>query len=481
VMALAVATPSYAQWKAVADFSACPRQYISETHGEEHGFSTQQQCQARVSQAQSQLACARYQCLAEGSGQTGDVGGGDLANQSTQALVKGFMNNNSQEVGLGLFGLGMNSLMQGMQGDPNEEARRAQIAAQQRQAVVAEQQRRAAEAARQAAEIKSQLLPGVGGADPAPVAPIVTANNDIKLLTSDELLGGTGTKFFGSGGNGCPPSQDASVVDLCGLGDGKTELAALPPDASAGSPQATLAVPDSQPGAPVINGLLTVADRLNWDPEKRKRLAAALTSLDLPKDFVSPSDDVEGTWATVKARGPDLELARQASLAPGPELFSVGAGLQKNGTDCTIFALANAASLPYGVVASRAGELLKQASWRNADDRAHPEQAIYERGGLNGGEVIFLAEAFGQARVITPGDFAKTVQGGQPVMINKDGHEMVLSKAFQHDGQTWYEVMDSTQGPLKRLYMSAPELNTVVSENGVAYSPNPGATANLLR
>jgi hypothetical protein len=483
-LASVVASPATAQWKATADFSACPSQYVPQRYGEDH-FSNQQQCQAAIGQAKASLACGRYQCLAEGSGQTGDAGGGDLVNQSTQALVKGFMNNNPQEMSLGLFGLGMNSLIQGMQGDPNEEARQAQIAAQQRQAAAAEAQRRAAEAARQAAEIKSQLLPGVGGADPLPTAPIVTAGNDIKLLTSDELLGGTGTKFFGgSNNNGCAPSQDASVVDLCGINDpnaGKTNVAALPPEANSGPPQASLMVPNDYPGAPVINGLLTAADGLNWDPEKKKRLAASLTSLELPSDFVPPSGDADDTWAAVKARGADLELARQASLAPGPELFSVGAGQQKNGTDCTIFALANAASLPYGVVASRAGELLKQASWRNADDRANPEQAIYKRGGLNGGEVIFLAEAFGQARVVTPGDFAKTVQGGQPVMFNKDGHEMVLAKTFQHDGQTWYEVMDSNQGPIKRLYMSAPELNTVISENGVAYSANPGTTAKLLR
>lgn len=45
--------------------------------------------------------------------------------------------------------------------------------------------------------------------------------------------------------------------------------------------------------------------------------------------------------------------------------------------------------------------------------------------------------------MITPGDFAKTVRGGQPVTFNTDGHEMVLAKTVQRDGQIWYEVMDS--------------------------------------
>ena len=56
----------------------------------------------------------------------------------------------------------------------------------------------------------------------------------------------------------------------------------------------------------------------------------------------------------------------------------------------------------------------------------------------------------------------------------KDGHEVVLTKAFQHGGETWYEMMDSNQGPLRRLYLSAKQLNTMLQENGVAYRHRPG-------
>lgn len=61
------------------------------------------------------------------------------------------------------------------------------------------------------------------------------------------------------------------------------------------------------------------------------------------------------------------------------------------------------------------------------------------------------------------------------------GHEVVLTKAFQHSGETWYEIMDSNQGPQRRLYLSAKELNTILQENGVTFRPEPGTTPKLLR
>jgi hypothetical protein len=62
-----------------------------------------------------------------------------------------------------------------------------------------------------------------------------------------------------------------------------------------------------------------------------------------------------------------------------------------------------------------------------------------------------------------------------------DGHEVVLTKTFQHGGETWFEMMDSNQGPQRRLFLSSQELNTILNENGVAYRPEPGMTPMLLR
>jgi hypothetical protein len=245
----------------------------------------------------------------------------------------------------------------------------------------------------------------------------------------------------------------------------------------------------------VVLGLLAEAKRNHWDDKKQQRLALAMLSLGLPSNFNPASYDVDGAWAAVMARGQNAELAREAAQAPGPELFSAGAG-QQSFNDCTLFALANATGQPYDVVAARADLLLRHASWRPDADRANPPQ-VFERpaiqnAGLNAGEVIFLAENYGQAEMITPANFAQTLRSGVPITIAVQlpnpppppalpiDHQVVLSKSFQHGGQTWYEMMDSNQGATQRLYWSAAEIDTVIAENGVAIHRNPGTTPQLL-
>ena len=61
------------------------------------------------------------------------------------------------------------------------------------------------------------------------------------------------------------------------------------------------------------------------------------------------------------------------------------------------------------------------------------------------------------------------------------GHEVVLTKTFQHGGETWFELMDSNQGPLRRLYLNAKELDVILQENDVAFHSEPGTTPMLLR
>ena len=139
-------------------------------------------------------------------------------------------------------------------------------------------------------------------------------------------------------------------------------------------------------------------------------------------------------------------------------------------------------------MATRAAELISQGEWRSAADRANPQHVI-EQKGLTGGEMIVLAEAFGQAEVVPSSAFAKTLKEGRPVMVNvvpedgnvDRGHEVVLTKAFQYGGARWYEMMDSNQGAQRRLYLNEGELNTLLKENGVALRPEPGTTPRLLR
>jgi len=56
-----------------------------------------------------------------------------------------------------------------------------------------------------------------------------------------------------------------------------------------------------------------------------------------------------------------------------------------------------------------------------------------------------------------------------------------LTKVFEHQGARWYEMIDSNQGPLRRLYLSATELGTMQKENGIAFRPEDRTTPALLR
>lgn len=237
----------------------------------------------------------------------------------------------------------------------------------------------------------------------------------------------------------------------------------------------------------VTDGLEALAQQLNWDAEKRASLDAALNSLALPDDFLPPVNTVEAAWrdALDRADHHDAGLRIVASRAQGPDLFKAGAGQQTVYTDCAIFALANATGRPYGFVAASAGELLRHADWRPQAQRENATNTIEHGGGLNGGEVIFLGEAFGQVHTVEPKNFAKTLRGGEPLIVGvtspRGMHEVVLSKAFPYDGKTWYEIIDSNQGPTKRLYMSEPEVFAIIRENAVAFHPDPGTTPKLFR
>ena len=239
-------------------------------------------------------------------------------------------------------------------------------------------------------------------------------------------------------------------------------------------------------GRRVIKGINALAKQLGWSVDKQARLDKALNSLGIDPATWSGNDQIRRTWQNVLTRGQDAALVQEASQGGG--LGFPGAGKQTYAQDCSVFALANAAGLPYGVVAARAAKLIRQGEWRSADERANPQKVI-EQKGLIGGEVVMLAEAFGQAEVVPSSDFAKTLKEGRPVLVGlvpksgdaRFGHSVVLTKTFQHGGETWYMMMDSNQGRQQRLFLSAKELNTLLKENGVAFRPEPGTTPKLLR
>lgn len=224
---------------------------------------------------------------------------------------------------------------------------------------------------------------------------------------------------------------------------------------------------------------------LGWSPEKQARADAALNKLGFDGDPVATSTIIRDAWTNILARDSDTDLAAEAAQGDGPGF--PGAGTQSH-EDCAVFALANATGRPYGFVAASATDLIRHAEWRPADERNAPEQT-FSRSGLNGGEVIILAEIFGQATVISSHDFPKTLQAGHRILIAvvpsdgdvNSGHEIVLSKTFKHGGETWFAVMDSNQSPDKLLYLNSRELDIILQQNGVMFQPEPLRTPVLLR
>ncbi len=221
--------------------------------------------------------------------------------------------------------------------------------------------------------------------------------------------------------------------------------------------------------------------RLGWSQDKRDWLRDALYKLDLDWDPENP-DAVRQAWQDIRARGQDPAIMRNAALVHGVEFPNAG---RQSFQDCAVFALANATERPYSLVAALANELIRDGEWREARERADPPKTI-EDGGLTGGEVILISGIYGEAEVIPSAKFAQALSDGRPVMVGLKvpgggGHEAVLTKAFPHNGETWFEMMDSSQGPLERRYLSRQELDTLLRENGVVYHPAAGTVAPLLR
>lgn len=218
----------------------------------------------------------------------------------------------------------------------------------------------------------------------------------------------------------------------------------------------------------------------HWPAEKRARFAAALRSLLLADDGVVLVKDDRLEWEQIRDRTVPEGLRRAADAAAAAPLFSASAGRQHGAQDCAVFALANASARPYGMIAAAAAEAIQFDPLRKAAARRDP-QAVLGNSGLNGGELVYLTERFGEVSIARPQDFPKTLAAGSPIMVDVGEHEVVLTKAFDYDGKTWFEAVDSTADTTHRVYLTAPELNAKLSENGIVYHPEPGQTVPLLR
>lgn len=234
----------------------------------------------------------------------------------------------------------------------------------------------------------------------------------------------------------------------------------------------------------IIVAMNALAKDLGWSVDEQLRLDSALNKLDFDGDTSVTSTTIVQTWQDILTRGHGEDFKKEAAQGKGSGL--PGAGKQSF-EDCTLFALANATGLPYPEVAARATKLIREGKWRNAAESSNPQRTI-EKQGLTGGEVVMLAEAFGRVEVIPSSDFARILKEGHTVMTNvvpyngnlDAGHQVVLTKTFQHKGETWFELIDSNQeGSQQRLYLSNTELYTILRENGVVYRPDRGTIPKI--
>ncbi len=285
--------------------------------------------------------------------------------------------------------------------------------------------------------------------------------------------------------------NDPVLKKTCGPAAKTASAAPTPPAPSAESNEAR-----EKRAKAAINA---IAYRLPyWSDDDRTVLAQALESMQGFGWNVAVSKTIQSAWQAILARPQDGEISRAASQGLGPGF--PGAGTQTIYQDCTVFALANAAGLTYGIVAARAAEIIRQNEFRPAEERANP-QRVMETSGLMGGETLLLAQAFGQPTVLKAGqaapktiideaDFAKALSDGRSRMLvgvvppsgrTAEWHQVVMTKTFQFKGETWYEMMDSNQGPLRRLYLTSTELGTIVKERGIVFTPDSDKIVKLLR
>jgi hypothetical protein len=229
-------------------------------------------------------------------------------------------------------------------------------------------------------------------------------------------------------------------------------------------------------------GITMLAKKLRWAAEKQARLEKALKDLGFEGLKAITEDNVRSGWNAIWENSDNAGLAR-ASDAAGPRTTTVS---QKEGNDCAVAALATASKLPYNDVAARAKELIRQGEWRHQSVRDDPQEAL--RKGLNGGEVVLLAESLGRAEVIPASRFEATLKGGRPVMLNVailasnpafpaaaqsafGDHQIVLTKTFRYQGKTWFEMADSRH-PDTRFFVPPDKLTLILQEKGVAFGRN---------
>lgn len=289
------------QWCVTSNCPACARHGFGSGDATEC-FGDKGSCESRVAEvkrSRSTSASMTFSACTEQGGDAASAGSsGDLVTDSTKNVVQGMMNGNSQQTGIGMMGIGAAMLIQGMQGDPAADARKAQEAA-----AAAEQQRREGEQYR-AQEMRHQeiakqrILGMLKGTE---------QSSDLSLKTGDDEPPltdmGTGTKFFGLGRS---PSQDTSTLQLK-LGDDADASIKVDPRAVSTSGAGLSSGPADTPPSPnTVTNTKTFSPITHQDPELKLKLGDDAPGLPLNKPV-----------ALIPRQGDPEHLASGSPIAAG--------------------------------------------------------------------------------------------------------------------------------------------------------------------
>lgn len=192
---------------------------------------------------------------------------------------------------------------------------------------------------------------------------------------------------------------------------------------------------------------------------------------------------VSKTWAAVLEENPDGTTIRNATTFASPAVRS-GTMVERQDfgqqatNSCALHAIANALQIPLTDVWSRTAEIFEAAYGGTTNERKDINVALSK--GLYSEEFAVIAESLGRIEVVGPKRFSALIAAGKPVLVHlavpdtsgNMGHEVVLDRTFQMNGETWYEMVDSNQtGQWDRRFLSASELNVLLKEKGLVVHP----------
>lgn len=230
---------------------------------------------------------------------------------------------------------------------------------------------------------------------------------------------------------------------------------------------------------------------LDWDRRERGRVIEAMDLIVLDQPNSSPRSVISEAWGRMYGTAGRTDLAAAAAAGDGPNLAASG---RQSGEDCAVHAIATASGRSYDEVAAVASAIIRRGTYRPAFQREDPRGVLHLEG-LNAAELILLAEALGEVEIVPADRFSATLRRGRPVTVGVwvatydmvggvvsngvERHQILLSRTFELDRKTWFEVIDSNHDA--PFYLSLEDLNVIQMENGLAYRQETRREPHLLQ